>query len=789
MDSKSKKHQSNKKAKERKQRLLEMDRKSCCCNCGDRGSEEKKSFHRAVKFSHLPEEIIIEILSYFSLRDLLRFKQVSKYLRKIVDQSQVTWANVSFQSIWPKSKNMIVFEKAAQSGNIECLAKLAFVSLYFYNFKGAKKCLKTSLENASKAVGYFSKIDELISPELPLTWMFIRPPWANAAGVRKSLKECMLLKIEEKCNAEEVSIPSLYNVGRTCLLREDDQRERAFEFFKKAADMGCIHSKWELFKAKELDSEDHIDTGVALDALRNLQDISSDKNFVATKELCKKYLMPVFGSSLAKKPAVDYYRKVMSSCKPSGIHNIVTNSPTKVTENMRCILVNWMHEVCDVKGMDSGALHMAVDCLDRYLLNRLVNRKQLQLVGVSCVVLASKVFSTSTSSLLTIRESAWLTDNTYEYNEVVRMLAEIIGVLRGKLFRMNTNHFGEIMSVLASLDQYNQHFLHYLIDSSLQFCEFGRFKPSLIAAAATFLTNIISKSGNIWPSRMTEYTGFEVKDLANCVALLHSKCLLDEGTVIDGEHKISGARDRYSAVEYMEVAKRSVPDLETVRSYIDDLEPRLRSELENGCLRFSFKEEKNMLDPVSNISASSSFLCGYEGDEEDNEVHSFCDTSLFYGKEQRRPTLEGFLPDVFSEETNKYSPQPFADDAGTSETIDCMCHHAKSELEAKGECMDKLTAVFSAACSCSSSLSSRSSSDVKTKAKLDGEKRPVYTRKKFTMNLRSSSSNTAPTSQHDSTDRERRKRSANWPVCHHSERKCTLRPKSDGKEFKKKPWR
>ena len=32
-----------------------------------------------------------------------------------------------------------------------------------------------------------------------------------------------------------------------------------------------------------------------------------------------------------------------------------------------------------------------------------------------------------------------------------RMLAEIIGVLRGKLFRMNTNHFGEIMSVLASV--------------------------------------------------------------------------------------------------------------------------------------------------------------------------------------------------------------------------------------------------------------------------------------------------------------------------------------------------
>ena len=108
----------------------------------------------------------------------------------------------------------------------------------------------------------------------------------------------------------QVTIPSLYNVGRTCLLREDDQRERAFEFFRKAADMGCVHSKWELYKTRELDSEDHVDAGVALDALRSLQDISSGRNFLAMKELCKKYLMPGFGSNLAKKPAVDYYRKV-----------------------------------------------------------------------------------------------------------------------------------------------------------------------------------------------------------------------------------------------------------------------------------------------------------------------------------------------------------------------------------------------------------------------------------------------------------------------------------------------
>ena len=67
-----------------------------------------------------------------------------------------------------------------------------------------RKCIKTSLDNANKAVKYLSKIDEIISPELPLTWMFIRPPWAYPGGMRKCLKECMLIKLEEMCKSEEV---------------------------------------------------------------------------------------------------------------------------------------------------------------------------------------------------------------------------------------------------------------------------------------------------------------------------------------------------------------------------------------------------------------------------------------------------------------------------------------------------------------------------------------------------------------------------------------------------------
>ena len=70
------KHQTVRKARERKHRLLEIDRKDIPCHCGLNGNKERRVFRRSPRFSDLPEEIVIEIVSYFSLRDLLRFRQV-----------------------------------------------------------------------------------------------------------------------------------------------------------------------------------------------------------------------------------------------------------------------------------------------------------------------------------------------------------------------------------------------------------------------------------------------------------------------------------------------------------------------------------------------------------------------------------------------------------------------------------------------------------------------------------------------------------------------------------------
>ena len=53
--------------------------------------------------------------------------------------------------------------------------------------------------------------------------------------------------------------------------------------------------------------------------------------------------------------------------------------------------------------------------------------------------------------MLTVRESSWLTENTYSYEEVVRMMAELLGAFRGDIRVSQTGITGLARSYILSL--------------------------------------------------------------------------------------------------------------------------------------------------------------------------------------------------------------------------------------------------------------------------------------------------------------------------------------------------
>ena len=96
----------------------------------------------------------------------------------------------------------------------------------------------------------------------------------------------------------------------------------------------------------------------------------------------------------------------------------------------RYILIDWLFEVLEMKEFPSSTIHLAVNMVDSYLQQRPVPRSRLQLLGISAMLLAARWMGTQ---IITIREAAWLTDNTYKYEEVVQMMGELFAVFRGNI--------------------------------------------------------------------------------------------------------------------------------------------------------------------------------------------------------------------------------------------------------------------------------------------------------------------------------------------------------------------
>ena len=82
---------------------------------------------------------------------------------------------------------------------------------------------------------------------------------------------------------------------------------------------------------------------------------------------------------------------------------------------MRAILVDWLVEVAEEYRLHPQTLHVAVSYIDRFLSEMSVQRGKLQLVGVTCMLLAAKFEEIYPPA---VDEFVYITDNTYTRDQV-----------------------------------------------------------------------------------------------------------------------------------------------------------------------------------------------------------------------------------------------------------------------------------------------------------------------------------------------------------------------------------
>lgn len=70
-------------------------------------------------------------------------------------------------------------------------------------------------------------------------------------------------------------------------------------------------------------------------------------------------------------------------------HDYMDSQP-EINEKMRAILIDWLIQVHHKFELSPETLYLTINIIDRYLASKTTSRRELQLVGMSAMLIASK---------------------------------------------------------------------------------------------------------------------------------------------------------------------------------------------------------------------------------------------------------------------------------------------------------------------------------------------------------------------------------------------------------------
>uniref|UniRef100_A0A4W4H944 Cyclin-F n=1 Tax=Electrophorus electricus TaxID=8005 RepID=A0A4W4H944_ELEEL len=498
----------------------------------------------------LPEEVLLCVLHCLSAEDLLAVRTVHSRFRDIIDNNSSVWARGSFKDSWPAPDTVWLFEKAAEKGNFEAAVKLGIAYLYnegpSLNDEGrAQLC-------GMMAARYFALAESLRSPLAdPFIWLFIRPPWSPSGSCCKAV---VYNYLETESDNNMVNNVVVVEDLLRMFVFDEVKQATALELLEESACCGSVQSLW------------------YLQCVRTLRDYATKGCWEAQLSLAKSVAS---GSPLGleARTCTHLVAQLFHSC-PLPQRRLDDPHALDINDTMRYILVDWLVEVTTMKDFSSLALHVAVGCVDRYLSRRSVPKARLQLLGIACMVICTRYIS---KEILTIREAVWLTDNTYQYEDLVRMMGEVISVLEGKIRTPTVLDYGEVLQSLMPMERRSSHLYNYVCELSLLYSALAVPGPARLACAALLLTRALHNYAPVWPSQLVENTGFSKELLVPVALLLYIKCF-SQDTPKDYRHvSLTGVKQRFEGDTHQQISKEKVMGFKDVCQVLEvpEMEPQV----------------------------------------------------------------------------------------------------------------------------------------------------------------------------------------------------------------------
>ncbi|XP_066584561.1 G2/mitotic-specific cyclin-B-like [Prorops nasuta] len=229
----------------------------------------------------------------------------------------------------------------------------------------------------------------------------------------------------------------------------------------------------------------------------------------------------------------------------------------EITPNMRSILIDWLVDVHQQFRLIQETLYLTVAIIDRFLQTyRIIDRKRLQLVGVTATFIASKY---EEMCIPEISDFVYITDNAYSKDEILQMEILILRALNFSFGRPLPLHFLRRYSKAGKALSIHHTMAKYFLEQSLISYELCHYPPSLIAAAALYLAFAVHAAENdeteIWTKTLVHYSTYSKEDV---LPIVHKIATI---IIKSDKCKYQAVRKKYVQPKFMKVSLR--PELKS----------------------------------------------------------------------------------------------------------------------------------------------------------------------------------------------------------------------------------
>ncbi|XP_029371514.1 G2/mitotic-specific cyclin-B1 [Echeneis naucrates] len=218
----------------------------------------------------------------------------------------------------------------------------------------------------------------------------------------------------------------------------------------------------------------------------------------------------------------------------------------EVTGNMRAILIDWLVQVSLKFRLLQETMYMTVGLIDRFLQDHPVPKKQLQLVGVTAMFLASKYEEMYPPE---ISDFAYVTDRAYTTAQIRDMEMTILRVLKFQLGRPLPLQFLRRASKIYEVTAEQHTLAKYLLELTMVDYDMVHFPPSMVASAALALTLKILDAGE-WDATLQHYMDYTAESLIPVMAHIAKNVV----KVNEGLTKHMAIKGKYSTSKQMRIA-------------------------------------------------------------------------------------------------------------------------------------------------------------------------------------------------------------------------------------------